>query len=188
MIRILHLLHSFLLFLFIYFQGFYSYLYTINKRGFNYKFAFIFPFIISQFDHNNLNKAEPIIAFTFNMFILNLSCLFCFINIAGYLLSLYLIDKYKDQLDIKFPRLKRIINFYSKTKLFWLKFEIIVAFITLLVMLIANFTIFYLYYMISFLTPPPPLFKTENKIQLRVSHLRLFSASINLKSDIPLIF
>ena len=105
-----------------------------------YKFAFVFPFIISQFDHNNLNKAEPIIAFTFNMFILNLSCLFCFINIAGYLLSIYLIDKYKDQLDIKFPRFKKIINFYSKTKLFWLKFEIVAAFVTLLVMLIANFS------------------------------------------------
>jgi hypothetical protein len=52
------------------------------------------------------------------MFILNLSCLFCFINIAGYLLSLYLIDKYKEQLDIKFPRFKKIINFYSKTSIF----------------------------------------------------------------------
>jgi hypothetical protein len=57
----------------------------LNKNNQNYKFAYIFPFIISQFDHNNLNKAEPIIAFTFNMFILNLSCLFCFVNIAGYL-------------------------------------------------------------------------------------------------------
>jgi hypothetical protein len=57
----------------------------LNKINQNYKFAYIFPFIISQFDSNNLNKAEPIIAFTFNMFILNLSCLFCFVNIAGYL-------------------------------------------------------------------------------------------------------
>jgi len=97
MIQILHLLHSFLSTFITNFQSLYPYLYSINKKGHNYKFAFIFPFIISQFDHNNLNKAEPIIAFTFNMFILNLSCLFCFINIAGYLLSIYLIEKYKDQ-------------------------------------------------------------------------------------------
>jgi hypothetical protein len=77
-------------------HNFYLIRYSFVKCG--YKFAFVFPFIISQFDHNNLNKAEPIIAFTFNIFILNLSCLFCFINIAGYLLSIYLIDKYKDQL------------------------------------------------------------------------------------------
>jgi hypothetical protein len=113
----------------------------------NYKFAFVFPFILSQFDHNNINKAEPIISFTFNMFLLNLSTLFCFINIAGYLLSLYLIDKYKDQLDIKFPRLKRIINFYSKTNMFLLKFEIFVAFILLIFMLLANFFVFYIYYL-----------------------------------------
>ena len=84
----------------------------------NYKFAFLFPFILTLFDKDNMNKAEPIIAFTFNMFILNLSCLFCFVNIVGYLLSLYLIDKYKDKLDEKYPRLKRIVYFYSKTRLF----------------------------------------------------------------------
>ena len=117
--------------------------YNINQ---NYKLVFFFPFILSQFDADNLNKAEPIIAFTFNMFILNLSCLFCFVNIAGYLLSLYLIDKYKDKLDIKYPRLKIIVNFYSKTNLFLLKIEIIMAFFILIIMLIFNFLIFYLLY------------------------------------------
>jgi len=89
----------------------------------NLRYSLFFPFILSQFDSENLNKAEPIVAFTFNMFILNLSCLFCFINITGYLLSLYFINKYKDKLETKNPSpllliVKKLINFYSKTSMF----------------------------------------------------------------------
>jgi hypothetical protein len=83
---------------------------------------FIFPFIFALFDIENINKAEPIITFTFNMFLLNLACLFCFTNIFGYLLALYLIDKYKDQLENKYPRLSKVIYYYASeaTKMFWL--------------------------------------------------------------------
>jgi len=120
----------------------------------NLRYSLFFPFILSQFDSENLNKAEPIVAFTFNMFILNLSCLFCFINITGYLLSLYFINKYKDKLETKNPSpllliVKKLINFYSKTSMFWIKFEIVMAFILLLFMLIANFAVFYMYYKLS---------------------------------------
>jgi hypothetical protein len=110
---------------------------------------FFFPFILSKFDLEDINKSDPFVAFTFNMFILNLSTLFCFVNITGYLLSLYLLDKYKDKIDEKYPRLKKIIHFYSKTTMFSLKLEIVIAFILLLFMLIANFVMFYLYYKLS---------------------------------------
>jgi len=59
------------------------------------------------------------------MFILNLAVLVCFVNIIGYILSLYLVNKY--DIDSKFPKFKGYINFYKTTSKFFLILEIIIA-------------------------------------------------------------
>jgi uncharacterized protein Usg len=47
------------------------------------------------------------------MFTLNLIVFICFINVFGYILSLYLISKY--DIETKFPKLKGIIKYYEKS-------------------------------------------------------------------------
>jgi len=47
------------------------------------------------------------------MFTLSLIVLISFINVFGYIFSLYLISKY--DIETKFPKLKRIIKYYEKS-------------------------------------------------------------------------
>src|SRR6266540_2749271 len=43
--------------------------------------SFLFPFILYQFDKDNIYKTGPLAEFTFNMVILSLLALFCLFNI-----------------------------------------------------------------------------------------------------------
>lgn len=65
------------------------------------------------------------------MFTLNLIFLICFINICGYIVSLYLISKY--EIESKYHKFKRSIRYYDKSTQF---FIIIVSFIGLIFLLI----------------------------------------------------
>lgn len=47
------------------------------------------------------------------MTILNIVALFCFINVFGYIVSLYILDKYN--VEEKYPKLKLIINYFKKS-------------------------------------------------------------------------
>ena len=89
--------------------------------------------------------AEPIIQFCFYLFILSLICIGCFVNITGYFLSLYLINKYN--IENKYPKYAKIIRYYEKSKKYFLYLEIIICLICLLTInlcslyVIANFVI-----------------------------------------------
>jgi len=102
--------------------------------------AYFIPFIFAKFSANITPETEPIIRYTFSMFILNLVVLTCFFNIVGYILSIYLVNKY--DIETKYPKFKRYINFYKSTSKFFLILEIIVAFVTLLFIVIVNFLLF----------------------------------------------
>jgi hypothetical protein len=71
------------------------------------------------------------------MFTLSFIVLICFINVFGYIASIYLRSKY--DLDTKFPKLKRIIKYYEKSTLFFIILEASVGFIFLFFMRIINF-------------------------------------------------
>lgn len=69
----------------------------------NYKYAFILPFILKTFNpENNANTPDPFLNYAFSMLILSTIVLGCFINIIGYIISIYLISKY--DIESKYPK------------------------------------------------------------------------------------
>ena len=106
----------------------------------NHKNAYFLPFIFTKLSPNITNETEPIITYTFFMFILNLIVLICFFNIVGYILSIYLVKKY--DVETKFPKLKKYIIFYITTNKLLLVLEIIIAFVILIFIILVNFVLF----------------------------------------------
>ena len=105
-----------------------------------YKCLYFLPFIFAKFNPNITPETSPLISYSFSMFILSLLVLTCFVNIIGYILSIYLISKY--DVENKFPYFKRYIKFYSSTSKFFLILEVIIAFVFLLLIVILNFFLF----------------------------------------------
>jgi hypothetical protein len=105
-----------------------------------FKCAYFIPFIFAKFSPMITPDSEPIISFSFSMFILSLTVLICFFNIIGYIFSIYLITKY--DVETKFPYFKRYIKFYNSTSKFFLVIEIILAFFCLIFIVLINFFIF----------------------------------------------
>jgi hypothetical protein len=75
-------------------------------------------------------NATPLINFSFSILILTLISLLCFINVTGYLTSIYLINKYN--IEIKFPKYKKIIQYFESYSLFFILIEIILCLLCLL--------------------------------------------------------
>jgi len=105
-----------------------------------YKNVYFLPFVYATFNPNVTAEAEPLIRYSFSMFIMSLLVLVCFFNIIGYILSIYWIDRL--DIEAKFPFFKWYIQFYSKTNKILLVVEIIIAFFFLLCIVILNFFLF----------------------------------------------
>ena len=75
--------------------------------------------------------------FAFGIFIISITGLLCFLNISFYLISYYLIQKgnYED----KYPRFRKLINYYKNISMFNLTIEIIICFICLLSLVVSSF-------------------------------------------------
>jgi hypothetical protein len=56
--------------------------------------AYFLPFIFHKLNPNVSGDTDPFVYYIFGMFILNLAVLVCFVHIIGYILSLYLVNKY----------------------------------------------------------------------------------------------
>jgi hypothetical protein len=106
----------------------------------DYHRVFILPFLMEKYNPNISPESDPLISYSFSMFILSFIVLLCFYNIVAYLLSIYLIDKY--DVENKFPIFKKYIRFYSSTSKFLLVLEIIIAFLFLLFIVGLNFFLF----------------------------------------------
>ena len=106
----------------------------------NFKFAYFLPFILAKYHPTITPETEPIISYSFSMFILSLLVLICFFNIISYIFSIYLISKY--DIENKFPFFKRYIQFYNSTSKFLLILEILIAFVFLIFIVLINFFLF----------------------------------------------
>lgn len=73
--------------------------------------------ILKYFNINISENSEYIINYSFNVFLLLLVLLLSFLNIIGYYITIILINK--QELVTKFTKLKRIINTYEKTNVFF---------------------------------------------------------------------
>ena len=85
------------------------------------KFNYIIPFIFSRLGADIPKDAEPIVTFSFNILILSLIILFCFVNIIGYFISIYLINKYN--VEERYPKYSKLIRYFEKSSLFFVVFE-----------------------------------------------------------------
>ena len=103
----------------------------------DYKYSYYFPFIISKLGENITNESESIIRYSFSMFTLSFIVLICFINVFGYIVSLYLISKY--DIETRFPKFKGIIKYFEKTTLFIIVLEALIGFIFLIFIVVINF-------------------------------------------------
>lgn len=100
----------------------------------NIKYLFSFPFIFYNLDIN-VNDSDPIITqFAYGVLLISLVAFFCFTNIAGYVIVIYLIQK--SDYETKYPKFARLINYYKKVNLVFLSIEILLCFICLILLIL----------------------------------------------------
>jgi hypothetical protein len=75
--------------------------------------SFLLPFILQQVGGDITNESEPLVRYLLFITILSVIVLAAFINVFGYIFSLYLIPKF--QLDKKFPKLEKYIRYFEKS-------------------------------------------------------------------------
>lgn len=102
-----------------------------------YKVSFLIPFINSSLGKEISSDADPIITYSFSMFILSLIPLFCFMNILFYVGVIYMINRYKDVLS-KYPRLQKFIKYYENANVFLIVLESITCIVVLSFMVFMN--------------------------------------------------
>lgn len=83
-------------------------------------------------------NASPMIEVGFNMAVVCLIILICFINVFGYLLVLYLLQIY--DLKNKYPKFKWLINRYSNYSLITVIIEAVIGFLFLILLIIIGFS------------------------------------------------
>jgi hypothetical protein len=106
----------------------------------NFKYLFSFPFIFYNLDIN-VNESDPTITqFAYGVFLISLVAFFCFINIAGYVIVIFLIQK--SNYETKYPKFARFINYYKNINLVFLSVEILLCFICLILLIF--FSLLYL--------------------------------------------
>ena len=113
----------------------------------NYKYCFFIPFVLSHFDIDNINNGNPLLGYFFYMFMLNFITLFCFINITGYLLAYFVLDKFikeggEDKWINKYPLIIKILKLFYKASFLSIIIEIIVIIIIQLSLILINFLLF----------------------------------------------
>jgi putative copper export protein len=100
-----------------------------------------FPLIFYNLDIN-VNDSDPVITqLAYGVFLLSLVALFCLINIIGYLLTYYLIQK--GNYEVKYPKLTRLINYYKNTTLVFIIIEIILCLICLGILIFYSYLIIF---------------------------------------------
>ena len=100
------------------------------------KFNYIIPFIFSRLGADIPKDAEPIVTFSFNILILSLIILFCFVNIIGYFISIYLINKYN--VEERYPKYSKIIRYFEKSRIFFVTIEIFICFFCIFMVILLN--------------------------------------------------
>ena len=81
----------------------------------------LLKYILQVLDIKIPEGGEVIANFAFGVFVLSLVALLSLLNVLGYFLSLFLIQKY--DLNKKYPKLNRIVNYYEKSSLFMILIE-----------------------------------------------------------------
>ena len=100
----------------------------------NYKYSFLFALILKSLDIQLSPDASQLVNLAFGTFILSLICLLNFFNVVGYLIALYLVNKY--DVETKFPKFKKVILYYENSSLFFVFLEGLICVLFLLCIII----------------------------------------------------
>ena len=106
----------------------------LNKN--ELKHSFLFTAILSKLDINLSDNASTFVNYSYGVFMLSLIALLCFINVLFYLF-VYIIIQQKDY-ETKYPRLKRIINYYKNINLLVAIIESVLCLICLLILTLSS--------------------------------------------------
>ena len=68
--------------------------------------------------------------------ILSLIILFCFVNIIGYFISIYLINKYN--VEERYPKYSKLIRYFEKSRIFFVTIEILICFFCIFMVILLN--------------------------------------------------
>ena len=91
------------------------------KTPIKLKHNFLLYIILGTLNIDVSSQVEHQMNFALGIFLLSLVCLLNFINVVGYLSSIYLLSKY--DIETKFPKLKKIIQYFENSSLFFIVIE-----------------------------------------------------------------
>lgn len=107
----------------------------------NLKHSFLFTWILTNLDINVSDSAPDITQLAHGVFLLSLIALLCFLNILGYLLAYYFVQK--GNYEVKYPKLAGLINYYKKINLVFLIIEVLLCFTSLTILVLFSFLILF---------------------------------------------
>ena len=94
-------------------------------------------YIIYFFDLKLPEEADRLAEYAFNVGMISLVVLLCFINVFGYLIAFYLLEYF--HVDKKYPKFKTILNYFKKSSWIFLIFEGLIGFFGLIVLIYLGF-------------------------------------------------
>ena len=92
-----------------------------KKENIKIRQSFILTFILSNIDINIPEGSETLTNYAFGVMLLSLVAILCFINVLGYFISFYILDKYN--IETRFPKLSKFKAYYQNTTLFFVIYE-----------------------------------------------------------------
>lgn len=99
----------------------------------NVKYSFSFPLVFLNLGIS-VDDSDPVITqFAYGVLLISLVAFFCYINIAGYVIIIFLIQK--SDYETKYPKFARFINYFKKVNLVFLSIEILLCFICLILLI-----------------------------------------------------
>ena len=98
-----------------------------------FHYAFYLPFILSKLEIDSSKLDSNISEFSYFVLIISVILLYCFLNVLGYMLSLIILQK--GNYELKYPRVKFIINYYKKVSKTFLIIDIICCILCLLLLI-----------------------------------------------------
>ena len=98
----------------------------------------MFKYIVYFFGLDLPEDVTPLVELGFNVAMICLIVLVCFINVFGYLIAFYLLEYY--HIDNKFPKFKGIINYFKKSSWIFLIIEGLIGFAGLILLIYLGFS------------------------------------------------
>ena len=103
----------------------------------NIRQSFLFNFIFSHLNLNIDETASHFTQFSYGVFLLSLVAMFCFINVIGFLITYILIQQ--GDYENKYPKFKKIINYFKKSTLLYVAIEALLCLSCLILLVCFSF-------------------------------------------------